>query len=151
MKQNSIKRFAPIWSQDVMALVFRTGLLLGLLLVPAQSFPAGFSSPEECLAYSGDAHLNCLYAYIEIQQEEISKLKKKLSGQEIERQELQGKLKQQRVRAHALERKMADHENQSKKDQYRFIRPYGGYYYWYGSPYYYDPYFGPPFGYPYWP
>ena len=51
------------------------GMLAGTVLA-TPSWSAGFKSPEECLAYSGDAHLNCLYAYIEIQQGKISKLQR---------------------------------------------------------------------------
>ena len=129
-------------------LIIAIGLFSGVLLATL-SWSAGFKSPEECLAYSGDGHLNCLYAYIEIQKAKISKLEKKLQGQQETTQELQGRLKQQKVRARALERKIDDRADKSRGNQYPLIRPYGGYYYRFGSPYYYDPYFGPPFGYGY--
>jgi hypothetical protein len=41
----------------------------------------GFRSPEECQAYTGEAHLNCLYAYIEIQQSKIGKVEEELKAQ----------------------------------------------------------------------
>ena len=55
------------------------GILAGTVLA-TPSWSGGFTSPEECLAYSGHAHMNCLYAYIEIQQNKISKLEEKLRG-----------------------------------------------------------------------
>jgi hypothetical protein len=48
-----------------------------------------FKSPEECLAYSGDAHLNCLFAYIEIQQGKITRLQEELNTQKATAGQLQ--------------------------------------------------------------
>ena len=150
MKKRKISGAAAPAPSVVSGTVMVVGLLAGMGLV-SPSWSAGFKSPEECLAYSGDAHLNCLYAYIEIQQDKISKLQDKLSGQRNATQELQGRLKQQSVRAQALERKIQNQKDKSGGDRYQYqrIRPYAGMYYRFGSPYYYDPYFGPPFGYSY--
>ena len=148
MKKRKISSAAALAPSVFGGLVMVMGVLAGTVLA-TPSWSAGFKSPEECLAYSGDAHLNCLYAYIEIQQDKISKLERKLSGQQNTTQELQGRLKQQAFRAQALEKKIQDRKTQSGGHRHQFIRPYGGFYYRFGSPYYYDPYFGPPFGYSY--
>ena len=127
-------------------------LVLGVLAEnfrATSSWSAGFKSPEECLAYSGDAHLNCLYAYIEIQRDKISKLEGNLRGQQQTTQELQNRLKQQDLRVQALKRKTEGQRDQDRVHRFSLIRPYAGFYYRFGSPYYYDPYFGPPFGYSY--
>jgi len=42
---------------------------------------AGFQSPPECQAYTGDAHLNCLYAYIEMQKDKVAKVEDELKSQ----------------------------------------------------------------------
>jgi hypothetical protein len=148
MKKRTIRSGAPRIPQIFGGLVIGMGVLAGTLLV-SPSWSAGFKSPEECLAYSGDAHLNCLYAYIEIQQVKISKLEKSLQDQQKTTQELQGKVKQKDLRAQALERKIEDRKDESRAHQFPSRRPYAGFYYRFGSPYYYDPYFGPPFGYSY--
>ena len=148
MKGRKIRSAAALPPSVFSGLVMVMGVIAAMVL-ENPSWSAGFKSPEECLAYSGDAHLNCLYAYIEIQQDKISKLEKKLSGQQNATQKIQGRLKQQAIRAQALERKIQDQNTQSGSYRYQGIRPYAGLYYRFGSPYYYDPYFGPPFGYSY--
>ncbi|MDX1411889.1 MAG: hypothetical protein R3351_07000 [Nitrospirales bacterium] len=148
MKRRNVSGAATPTPCVVVGLVIMMGMLAGTVLA-TPSWSAGFKSPEECLAYSGDAHLNCLYAYIEIQQNKISKLEEKLSDQQNTTQELQGRLKQQTLRVHALERKNHGQKDKNGRYQFSLIRPYGGFYYRFGSPYYYDPYFGPPFGYAY--
>ncbi len=148
MKRRNFSGAAAPTPSGFSGLVMVMGMLAGTVLA-TPSWSAGFKSPQECLAYSGDAHLNCLYAYIEIQQNKISKLEEKLSGQQNTTQELQGRLKQQALRAQALKKKIQGQKDQSRGRQYQLIRPYGGFYYRFGSPYYYDPYFGPPFGYAY--
>ena len=34
----------------------------------------GFGSPDECQSYTGDAHVKCLYAYIEAQQKRLAQI-----------------------------------------------------------------------------
>ena len=41
----------------------------------------GFLSPYECRAYTGDAHLNCLYAYVEIQRSQAARVEQELRAQ----------------------------------------------------------------------
>jgi len=123
--------------------------VFAVTLLASHTWSAGFKSPEECLAYSGDAHLNCLYAYIEIQQDKISKLERNLRGQQKTTQELQARIKQKELRVQRLKRDNEDRKDKSRQYQFTLRRPYAGFYYRFGSPYYYDPYFGPPFGYSY--
>jgi hypothetical protein len=48
---------------------------------PATAAAPSFLSPYECRAYTGDAHLNCLYAYIEIQRSKESRVQEELRAQ----------------------------------------------------------------------
>jgi hypothetical protein len=55
--------------------------VLSLIGVQQTAEGAGFRSPEECLAYTGETHLNCLYAYIEIQKDKLGKFESELNAQ----------------------------------------------------------------------
>jgi hypothetical protein len=48
---------------------------------PATAATPSFLSPYECRAYTGDAHLNCLYAYIEIQRSKEGRVQEELRAQ----------------------------------------------------------------------
>jgi len=48
---------------------------------PSATTALGFLSPYECRAYTGDAHLNCLYAYVEIQRSQAGKVEQELRAQ----------------------------------------------------------------------
>jgi len=148
MKRTIKSGLAGSTSQVFGGVVIVIGILGGNFMA-SPSWSAGFKSPEECLAYSGDAHLNCLYAYIEIQQDTISKLEEKVRSQQKTAQELQDRVKLQDLWAQVLDRKVEDRKDKSREHQFQWRRPYAGFYYRFGGPYYYDPYFGPPFGYSY--
>jgi hypothetical protein len=53
---------------------------------------AGFKPPDECQAYTGDAHLNCLYAYIELQKDRLGKIEEQLKDQQSGLRELRDKV-----------------------------------------------------------
>jgi hypothetical protein len=69
---------------------------------------AGFKSPEECLAYTGDAHLNCLYAYIEIQKDKLAKLEDELNNQKGILGQLRDQVNRQTSVTNELQRRMAE-------------------------------------------
>jgi hypothetical protein len=71
---------------------------------PASTAEApSFLSPYECRAYSGQAHLNCLYAYIEIQRNKEGKVQQELQAQK----ESLGQLRDQVDRQQQLEQQPA--------------------------------------------
>ena len=123
--------------------------ILGMTLWASLSLGTGFKSPEECLAYQGDAHLNCLYAYIEIQKDKISKLEKGVQTQKETTEHLHNRLNQQTSITQGLTRQLEDEKNKSQGYQFNLRRPYTRFFYQYGSPYNYGPYWGSPFGYSY--
>ena len=41
----------------------------------------GFGSPDECRAYTEEAHVNCLYAYIEMQKRKLAQIEKAIHRQ----------------------------------------------------------------------
>lgn len=130
-------------------------LFAGILaaIAPCDHVQAGgFRSPEECLAYTGDAHLNCLYAYIEIQRDKIAKLEEELKTQKATVQQLQEQVNRQASITQQLQRGGEDRD-EKVKDFNRFqVVPFLGFSYYYGHPYlgrpfYYGPrFFGPCYG-----
>ena len=123
--------------------------ILGTVWWGTLSWGAGFKSPEECLAYQGDAHLNCLYAYIEIQKDKISKLEKGVQAQKKNTEHLQDRLNQQASITQGLTRQLEDEKSKSQGYQFNLRRPYTRFFYSFGRPYYYGPFGGPPYGYSY--
>ena len=146
------KRSIPRWFIKLTVLIWMLAGTLGI----GTSWSAGFKSPEECLAYKGDAHLNCLYAYIEIQKDKISKLEKGIQTQKDTTQKLQDRVDLQASITEQLTRQLEDQKNKNQGYQFNIRRPYSRFYYGFGSPYYYDPFWGPGFGlsygsyYPWW-
>ena len=70
---------------------------------PAAAAAPSFLSPYECRAYAGDAHLNCLYAYIEIQRDKAAKVQDDLRAQ----RESLGQLREQVDRQQRLQEQAA--------------------------------------------
>lgn len=136
-------------------------LLGSLLLVSALSAlvpsdpaeGAGFHSPQECVAYTGDAHLNCLYAYIEIQQGTIAKLEEELKTLKATPQQLQDQVNQQASVTGSLQRTMEAQEKRLQEVPQIRVIPFVGFSYHYGPPSYFGRAFiGPCYGpwYPCW-
>jgi hypothetical protein len=67
-------------------------------------------SPVECRAYSGGAHLNCLYAYIEIQNGRARSLKEELNAQNNMLGHLRDQLDWQVAASQDLQRRLADRD-----------------------------------------
>ena len=72
-----------------------TLLFVGAFLLPRAAGAAGFQSPDECKAYEGDAHLNCLYAYIELQKDKIQKIEQEQQTQRQRLDQLDNRVTQQ--------------------------------------------------------
>ncbi|MGQ0811659.1 MAG: hypothetical protein ACT4OO_10610 [Nitrospiraceae bacterium] len=106
---------------------------------------AGFRSPEDCLAYSGDAHLNCLYAYIEIQQDTISKLQEELRTQKTTTQQFQNQVQSQKAVTEDLRRELRDRDQAHAGPQV-YAGPLLGFGFGYSNVWG-NPYYGPfPYG-----
>jgi hypothetical protein len=120
-------------------------------------------SPEECRAYTGDAHLNCLYAYIEMQQQKVGKIESDLQGQNRMLGQLRDRIDQQALTSAELQQRLRD-ENASLPSSavvspppvvypgYAYPPLYPGYFYpgpgvslYLGLPGYYGYYYGRPF------
>jgi hypothetical protein len=113
------------------------------------------SGPWECSGYSGDAHTRCLNAFIEVQQEKISKLEGELRTQQSSVNELRDRVDRQRAATADLERQMSDRLNAERFYapplapfySYSYSYPSVGFGLYLGSPWYYgSPYLYRPFG-----
>jgi hypothetical protein len=130
------------------------GLALGLCLVSqdVNVWAAGFKSPEECTAYTGDAHLNCLYAYIELQKDKLTKFDDELKAQKGSLGQLRDQVDRQAAVTNDLQRGMTQQSAAVAPPlpapiyTYPPVAAYGyPYAYPYGYPYGYPPaagYFG---------
>ncbi|WP_447979487.1 hypothetical protein [Candidatus Nitrospira bockiana] len=111
----------------------------------------GFRSPEECLAYSGDAHLNCLYAYIEIQQGKLTKLQEELNTVRAAKAQLQDQVSRDALQADALRRSLTERERRADRSPSLHMAPFLGYWSSFGPPgpygfHYGYRFFGPSYG-----
>jgi hypothetical protein len=114
------------------------------LIASGSAQPGGFRSPEECLAYTGDAHLNCLYAYIEIQQGKITKLQEDMATLKANAAQLQDQANRQASMTEELRRGLAEREKIRQPPLIQ-VYPYFGYGFSFGGPWAY----GTPFHYGY--
>jgi len=132
----------------------------------------GAGSPMECRAYSGAAHLNCLYAYIEIQHSKNGNVEEELKVQKQMLGQLRDQIDRQASASQDLQRRLAERDATISSSPPAYIAPpiypgfgYPGYgylgfgyttpglslylgspgYYW-GSPFYGPRYFGHRFG-----
>jgi hypothetical protein len=62
--------------------------VMAMLIAGGVARAEGFKSPEACQAYTGEAHLNCLYAVIELQQSKLGKIEEELKAQKSKLGEL---------------------------------------------------------------
>jgi len=70
----------------------------------------GVGSPMECRAYSGPAHLNCLYAYIEIQHSKSGKVEEELNAQKQMLGQLRDQMDRQASTSQDLQRRLAERD-----------------------------------------
>ncbi|WP_454062806.1 hypothetical protein [Candidatus Nitrospira salsa] len=120
--------------------------IISLLISPTLVSSNGFQSPEECLAYDNGAHLNCLYAYIEIQQDKIVKLETQLNTEKRSSQQLQDDVHHQHDLNNVLQQQIKNREDRFNNYRYPRIRSYSGLYYGFGPPRYYRRFFQPHLG-----
>ena len=125
--------------------------------VPASA--SRFRSPQECQAYTGDAHLNCLYAYIEMQQSKTGRIEEELKTQKGMLGQLREQIDRQAAASSDVQRRLDEGQTTIPPPPV-YVQPpvYPGYFpgYYYPSPglslffggprYYYGyPFYGPRF------
>ena len=129
-------------------------LIAYFIIASTPAVAKGFQSPEECLAYSGEAHLNCLYAYIEVQQDTIVKLESKLQKEQQDSQKLRDNINRQLSLNEALRQGINERERSQTVYRYPQIGLYSGFSYGFGRNRYHRRFFEPRFGFhfgPYYP
>lgn len=107
--------------------------------VPDTGTPS-VGSPTECRAYSGAAHLNCLYAYIEIQRSKSGNVEEELKAQKQMLGQLRDQMDRQASASRDLQRSLAERDTAASST---YIAPpiypgfgYPGFGYGYGYPRY---------------
>lgn len=113
------------------------------------------AGPWECSGYTGEAHQRCVKAYIELQQDKISKLEAELRRQQSSVSELRDQVDRQRATTADLERRLSDRATTNRLYappltpfySYSYSYPPAGLGLYFGSPWYYGPpYLYRPFG-----
>ena len=115
-------------------------------MLPTKAISGGFNSPEECLAYTHNAHLNCLYAYIEIQQDKILKLEATVNREIRTSQRLQDNVNQQLSLNEVLQQRIYNREDDIEAYRNPRIHIDSGFSYYFGRPRYYRRFFQPHLG-----
>lgn len=110
-----------------------------LLTVTGTVHAQGFGSPGECQAYTGDAHVKCLYAYIEAQQRRLAQIEEAIHGQMGDVDQLGQQVDRQAALPQEIPQSVTD-PTQSSAYSYPPVAP-GYAYAGYGYP-------GVPYGYP---
>ena len=77
---------------------------------PAEPVPT-FRGPDECRAYTGTAHLNCLYAYIELQRSRNGRTDEDLRAQKQMLSQLNDQVNRQAAASHDLEQRLSERES----------------------------------------
>jgi hypothetical protein len=106
---------------------------------PSDAITPGIGSPAECRAYSGTAHLNCLYAYIEIQRSKAGNVEQELSEQKHRLGQLRDQMDRQTSANQDQQRQLAERNAPPSSSASIYVAPpiYPGYAYpGYGYPYY---------------
>ena len=140
--------------------LFSAVLCIGVMVSGRAVEAEGFRPPEECKAYTGDAHLNCLYAYIEMQKDKLTKFDDELRTQKGALAQLRDQVDRQASMTDDLQRRMAERPNGASPTPpvYTYPPVVGGFYgyppmigaYPYPAPgfsFYVGPrfYYGPPY------
>lgn len=77
---------------------------------PPDTITPGVGSPVECRAYSGAAHLNCLYAFIEIEHNKARNIEEELKTQKHMLGQLRDQMDRQASASQDLQRKLAERD-----------------------------------------
>jgi len=137
---------------QIILLAGAIGILLLFWTVSAQA--ADQAVPWECSGYTGDAQARCVNGFVELQREEIAKLKGQLQAQEEAVDQLRQQTDRQAAAAADMQRQLSSPPPAVPATPYvySYVYPpavglglYLGRPWVYGSPYYYQPYWGPRF------
>lgn len=85
--------------------------------------PSATRSPYECLAYSGAAHLNCLYAYIEIQRGRNGNIEEELKAQNHMLGQLRNQMDRQASANQEIQRRLAERDVPSSSSASVYVAP----------------------------
>jgi hypothetical protein len=80
-------------------------------------------SPVECRAYSGAAHVNCLYAYIEIQRSKAGQVEEELNTQKHMLEQLREQVDRQAAASQNLQRRLNERDTVSSLPSPAYIAP----------------------------
>lgn len=137
-------------ARHTMLMIGAIGILLLLWTVSARATDQAV--PWECSSYTGDAQTRCVNSFIELQREEIAKLKGQLQAQEGAVNQLRQQVDRQAAAAADAQRQLSATPSvvPAAPYVYSYIYPpavglgfYIGRPWIYGPPYYYRPYWGP--------
>lgn len=103
---------------------------------PSERITPSVGSPVECRAYSGAAHLNCLYAYIEIQNSKAGHVEEELKEQKHMLGQLRDQMDRQAAASQDLQRRLAEQASSAPSPAYVAPPIVSGYAYPYGYPWY---------------
>jgi hypothetical protein len=139
-------------SRHIILLAGAIGILLLLWTVAARA--ADQVVPWECSGYTGDAQARCVNTFVELQREEIAKLKGQLQAQEGAVNQLRQQADRQAAAAADAQRQLSSPPTvvPATPYVYSYVYPpavglglYIGRPWIYGPPYFYRPYWGPHF------
>ena len=77
---------------------------------PSERMTPTMGSPVECRAYAGAAHVNCLYAYIEIQNSKAGHVEEELKAQKHMLGQLRDQMDRQAAASQDLQRRLAERD-----------------------------------------
>jgi hypothetical protein len=105
---------------------------------PSERMSPAMGSPVECRAYSGAAHLNCLYAYIEIQNSKAGHVEEELKAQKHVLGQLRDQMDRQAAANQDLQRRLTERDSITSSPSPAYVTPpiFPGYAYPYGYPWY---------------
>jgi hypothetical protein len=90
---------------------------------PPERMTPAMGSPAECRAYSGAAHLNCLYAYIEIQNSKAGHVEEELQAQKHMLGQLRDQVDRQAAASQDLQRRLAERDSISSSSFSAYVAP----------------------------
>ncbi len=117
-----------------------------IMTTPNNVWSSGFRSPDECLAFENDAHLNCLYAFIEIQENKIVELESTLNEQTRTAQRLQDDVMNQQSLNGLLQQRINNRENGFRSYRHSGVHPFSEFSYNFIRPRYHRRFFQPHIG-----
>ena len=154
MRRDTTVMALPDTSRILQIILLAGAIGILLLLWTAAARAADQAVPWECSGYTGDAQARCVNTFVELQREEIAKLKGQLQAQEGTVNQLRQQADRQAAAAADVQRQLSATPTAVPATPYiyPYVYPpavglslYIGRPWIYGPPYYYRPYWGPHF------